>query len=105
MFGFDMPSALLCPARFCTPDVVGGVVILPSMSHLVYYHHHHHHKDLNFTDDDLIGYGLNFLCHTLHDRAQPSPAQHDNRRTSILLRTLRWRMACWQTVLTKRREY
>jgi hypothetical protein len=35
MFGFDMPSALLCLARFCTPDVVGGVVILPSMSHLV----------------------------------------------------------------------
>jgi hypothetical protein len=30
MFGFDMPSALLCPAPFCTPDVVGGVVILPS---------------------------------------------------------------------------
>jgi hypothetical protein len=24
-----MPSALLCPARFCTPDVVGGVIILP----------------------------------------------------------------------------
>jgi hypothetical protein len=37
MFGFDMPSALLCPALFCTPDVVGGVVILqlPSMSYLV----------------------------------------------------------------------
>jgi hypothetical protein len=36
MVGFDMPSALLCPARFCTPDVVGGVVILLSMSYLVY---------------------------------------------------------------------
>jgi hypothetical protein len=43
MFGFDMPSALLCPARFCTPDVVGGVVILPSMSQLVQHHHHQHH--------------------------------------------------------------
>jgi hypothetical protein len=42
MFGFDMPSALLCPARYCTPDVVGGVVFLPSMSYLVKYHHHHH---------------------------------------------------------------
>jgi hypothetical protein len=30
-----MLSALLCPARFCTPDVVGGVVILPFMSYLV----------------------------------------------------------------------
>jgi hypothetical protein len=39
MLGFDLPSALLCLARFCTPDVVGGVVILLSMSHLVYYHH------------------------------------------------------------------
>jgi hypothetical protein len=37
MFGFDMPSALLCPARFCTPDVVGGVVILPLMPYLVKY--------------------------------------------------------------------
>jgi hypothetical protein len=35
MFGFDVPSALLCPARFSTPDVVGGVVILPPMSYLV----------------------------------------------------------------------
>jgi hypothetical protein len=27
---------LLCPAlRFGTPDMVGGVVILPSMSHMV----------------------------------------------------------------------
>jgi hypothetical protein len=39
MFGFDMPSALLCPARFCTPDVVGGVVILPSMTYLGNHHH------------------------------------------------------------------
>jgi hypothetical protein len=35
-----MPSALPCLARFCTPDMVGGVVILPSMSHLVLNHHH-----------------------------------------------------------------
>jgi hypothetical protein len=38
MFGFDMPSALICPARFRTPDrhdVVGGVVILPYMSYLM----------------------------------------------------------------------
>jgi hypothetical protein len=41
MFGFDMPSVLLCPVFFCTPDVVGGVVILPSMSYLVQYHHHY----------------------------------------------------------------
>jgi hypothetical protein len=34
-FGFDMPSALLCSARFFTPDVAGGVDILPSMSYLV----------------------------------------------------------------------
>jgi hypothetical protein len=26
---------LLCLAPFCTPGVVGGVVILPSMSHMV----------------------------------------------------------------------
>jgi hypothetical protein len=38
MLGFDMPSALICPARFCTPDVVGGVVIPPSMPYLVKYH-------------------------------------------------------------------
>jgi hypothetical protein len=42
LFGLDMPSALLCLARCCTPDMVGGVVILPSMSHLVGNHHHHH---------------------------------------------------------------
>jgi hypothetical protein len=35
MFGFDMPSALLCLARFCTADGVGAVVILLSMLHLV----------------------------------------------------------------------
>jgi hypothetical protein len=35
LFGLDMPSALPCLARFCTPDMVGGVFILPSMSHLV----------------------------------------------------------------------
>jgi hypothetical protein len=40
MFGFDMSSALLCLAQVCTPDVVGGVIILPSMSHPVQYHHH-----------------------------------------------------------------
>jgi hypothetical protein len=34
MFGFDVLSALLCPAPFRTPDVVGGVIILPSMSYL-----------------------------------------------------------------------
>jgi hypothetical protein len=41
MFGFDMPAALPCPDRFCTPDMVGGMVILPSMSYLVQYHHLH----------------------------------------------------------------
>jgi hypothetical protein len=35
LFGLDTPFALPCLARFCTPDMVGGVVILPSMSHLV----------------------------------------------------------------------
>jgi hypothetical protein len=35
LFGLDMPSALPCLARYCTPDMVGGVIILPSMSHLV----------------------------------------------------------------------
>jgi hypothetical protein len=42
MFGLAMSSDLLCLARFRTPDenVVGGVVILPSMSHLAQHHHH-----------------------------------------------------------------
>jgi hypothetical protein len=30
LFGLDVPSALPCLAHFCTPDMVGGVVILPS---------------------------------------------------------------------------
>jgi hypothetical protein len=29
------PCTLLCLAPLCTPDVVGGVVILPSMSQLI----------------------------------------------------------------------
>jgi hypothetical protein len=32
---------LLYLAPFCTPGLVGGVVILPSMSQLEQYHHHH----------------------------------------------------------------
>jgi hypothetical protein len=45
-FGLDVPFALPSLARFCTPGVVGGVVILPSMWHLdqVYYHHHQYHQ-------------------------------------------------------------
>jgi hypothetical protein len=39
--GLDMPSALPCLARLCTPGVVGGVIILPSMSHLVQYQYRH----------------------------------------------------------------
>jgi hypothetical protein len=33
--------AMLCLAPFCTPGMVGSVVILPSMSHLVQLHHRH----------------------------------------------------------------
>jgi hypothetical protein len=65
LLGLDMPSALPCLARFCTPDMVGGMVILPSMSHLVYSHHHHqyHHRgwagrdsgsSLGYHDDDDV---------------------------------------------------
>jgi hypothetical protein len=35
LLGLDMTSNLPCLARFCTPGVVGGVVVLPFMSHLV----------------------------------------------------------------------
>jgi hypothetical protein len=32
---YGLLNALLCLALFCTPGVVGGAVILPSMSQLV----------------------------------------------------------------------
>jgi hypothetical protein len=35
---FSFCFALLCSASFCTPDVVGGVVILPFLSYLVQHH-------------------------------------------------------------------
>jgi hypothetical protein len=47
LFGLNMPTDPdVCFARFCTPGVIGGVVILPSMSHLVKHHHHHHGIEL-----------------------------------------------------------
>jgi hypothetical protein len=38
MLGFDMPSALLCPAPFSTPDVVGGVVTVLTAFYLLTEH-------------------------------------------------------------------
>jgi hypothetical protein len=45
MAGFTCLCALLYLAPLCTPGVVGGVVILPSMSQLVYHQHHHRHHE------------------------------------------------------------
>jgi hypothetical protein len=37
LFGLAVLSSLPCPARFCTLGLVDGVVIMPSMSQLVWY--------------------------------------------------------------------
>jgi hypothetical protein len=42
VFDLAMPSTFPCLAQFCTSGVVGGEVVLPSMSQVVLYHHHHH---------------------------------------------------------------
>jgi hypothetical protein len=65
MIGFDMPSALLCPARFCAPNVVGGVVILPSMSYLVLHHHHQKRRETTVKDFGEVWKALNPPQHRL----------------------------------------
>jgi hypothetical protein len=47
-----MPSHFAFTYPICTPGVVGGVVILPSMSQLVQQRHHH----------EMMNYGFNKLA-------------------------------------------